>query len=113
MFFFLKVFSSKIIAKQDFKLQRDLRLFANGTITSEVNYIRALTHSSYTKSRRKKRALRNFWAMPLLIFVLADVLYFRMEGKRRRYTNKSTIRYCKQKNLNKVGKIGIKKISAS
>mgnify|MGYP000875211638 CR=1 FL=1 len=108
--FFKKFFSSKIIAKQDFKLQEIYDYLQMEPITSEVNYIRALTHSSYTKKVEEKNERLEFLGDAVINFCVADVLYFRMEGKDEGTLTKARAAIVNRKNLNKVGtEIGIKK----
>ena len=50
-------------------------------ITSEENYIRALTHSSFTKKMEEKNERLEFLGDAVISFTVAEALFHRMIGK--------------------------------
>ena len=50
-------------------------------IQSEENYIRALTHSSFTKKIEEKNERLEFLGDAVINFCVAEGLYYRMNGK--------------------------------
>lgn len=76
----------------------------------EDNYIRALTHSSYTKKIEEKNERLEFLGDAVINFCVAEILYFRMEGKDEGTLTKARASIVNRKNLNRIGiEIGIPK----
>lgn len=76
----------------------------------EDNYIRALTHSSFTKKTEEKNERLEFLGDAVINFCVAEILYFRMEGKDEGTLTKARASIVNRKNLNRVGvEIGIPK----
>ncbi|MFN8284762.1 MAG: ribonuclease III [Chitinophagales bacterium] len=77
---------------------------------SEENYIKALTHSSYTKKATEKNERLEFLGDAVISFVVAEVLFQRLEGKDEGVLTKARASIVNRKNLNKIGtEIGIPK----
>ena len=77
---------------------------------SEENYIKALTHSSFTKKSTEKNERLEFLGDAVISFVVAEVLYHQLEGKDEGVLTKARASIVNRKNLNKVGtEIGIPK----
>ena len=77
-------------------------------VAVEENYIRALTHSSATKKIAEKNERLEFLGDAVINFCVAEILYFRMEGKDEGTLTKARASIVNRKNLNKVGvEIGI------
>jgi len=76
----------------------------------EENYIRALTHSSFTKKIEEKNERLEFLGDAVINFCVAEILFFRMEGKDEGTMTKARASIVNRKNLNRVGvEIGIPK----
>ena len=112
MFSFLKqFFSNKPKAiKIDFlfkEIYENLQLFP---LAAEDNYIRALTHSSYTKKLQEKNERLEFLGDAVINFCVAEALYFKMQDKDEGTLTKARSSIVNRKNLNKIGlEIGIAK----
>lgn len=79
-------------------------------IQSEENYIRALTHSSFTKKIEEKNERLEFLGDAVINFCVAEGLYYRMNGKDEGTLTKARASIVNRKNLNKIGiEIGIPK----
>ena len=79
-------------------------------ITSEENYIRALTHSSFTKKMEEKNERLEFLGDAVISFTVAEALFHRMIGKDEGTLTKARATIVNRKNLNKIGiEIGITK----
>lgn len=79
-------------------------------ITSEENYIRALTHSSFTKKLEEKNERLEFLGDAVINFAVAESLYHRMDGMNEGTLTKARATIVNRKNLNRVGiEIGIGK----
>lgn len=79
-------------------------------LQSEENYIRALTHSSFTKKIEDKNERLEFLGDAVINFCVAEALFYRMEGKNEGTLTKARASIVNRKNLNKVGiEIGIPK----
>jgi ribonuclease-3 len=79
-------------------------------ITSESNYMRALTHSSFTKKMEEKNERLEFLGDAVINFAVAESLYHMLEGKNEGTLTKARATIVNRKNLNRVGiEIGISK----
>lgn len=77
---------------------------------SEENYIKALTHSSFTKKSSEKNERLEFLGDAVISFVIAEALYHQLEGKDEGVLTKARASIVNRKNLNKIGiEIGIPK----
>lgn len=79
-------------------------------LKSEANYIRALTHSSYTKKMEEKNERLEFLGDAVINFCVAESLYYKMEKKDEGTLTKARASIVNRKNLNRIGlEIGIAK----
>jgi ribonuclease-3 len=79
-------------------------------VETEDHYIRALTHSSFTKKMEEKNERLEFLGDAVINFCVAEALYYRMVGKDEGTLTKARASIVNRKNLNKVGiEIGIPK----
>ena len=77
---------------------------------SEDNYIRALTHSSFTKKSTEKNERLEFLGDAVISFVIAECLFHQLEDKDEGVLTKARASIVNRKNLNKIGtEIGIPK----
>lgn len=108
--FLKKLFSPKKHKEAQF-LFKDIYEFTGMYPTqSEANYIRALTHSSFTKKMEEKNERLEFLGDAVISFCIAEILFYRMEGKDEGTLTKARASIVNRKNLNKVGvEIGISK----
>lgn len=108
--FFKKIFFPQKFKDEQF-LFRDIYEHLNMyPVQSEENYIRALTHSSYTKKMDEKNERLEFLGDAVINFCVAEILFFRMEGKDEGTLTKARASIVNRKNLNRVGvEIGIPK----
>src|SRR6218665_3945977 len=72
-------------------------------LKSETNYIRALTHSSFTKKMEEKNERLEFLGDAVINFCVAESLYYLMEKKDEGTLTKARASIVNRKNLNKVG----------
>lgn len=109
MFSFLKkIFRKKTPAKQ-YKLKGIYETLHLYPLHSEENYIKALTHSSFTKKNEQKNERLEFLGDAVINFCVAQRLYFQMEKKDEGILTKARSSIVSRKNLNKIGnEIGIK-----
>lgn len=108
--FLKKLFSPKKHKEAQF-LFKDIYEFTGMYPTqSEANYIRALTHSSFTKKMEEKNERLEFLGDAVISLCIAEILFYRMEGKDEGTLTKARASIVNRKNLNKVGvEIGIPK----
>jgi ribonuclease-3 len=96
--------------KQEFVFEE---LYANigyYPVKSEENYIRALTHSSFTKKLEEKNERLEFLGDAVISFTVAEALFHTLQGKDEGTLTKARATIVNRKNLNKVGlEIGIPK----
>jgi ribonuclease-3 len=108
--FFKKLFFPKKYKEEQFLFRgiyEDVQMYP---IQFEENYIRALTHSSSTKKMEEKNERLEFLGDAVINFCVAEILYFRMEGKDEGTLTKARASIVNRKNLNRVGiEIGIPK----
>lgn len=79
-------------------------------ISSEENYIRALTHSSFTKKMEEKNERLEFLGDAVINFAVAEALFHRLDGKNEGTLTKARAAIVNRKNLNRVGiELGITK----
>src|SRR3954463_12180633 len=107
--FFRKLFSrKKLTQKYAFpELYEKINYYP---ISSEENYIRALTHSSFTKKLEEKNERLEFLGDAVINFSVAEALFYRLEGKNEGTLTKARATIVNRKNLNRVGiEIGIPK----
>ncbi|MCC6584138.1 MAG: ribonuclease III [Chitinophagales bacterium] len=108
--FFKKLFSPHKQQETTF-LFKDIYEYVNMyPVTSEEHYIRALTHSSFTKKIEEKNERLEFLGDAVINFCVAEALYYRMEKKDEGTLTKARASIVNRKNLNRVGiEIGIPK----
>lgn len=108
--FFKKLFSSAKVSRQEFLFKDIYEHLQMYPIKSEENYIRALTHSSFTKKLEDKNERLEFLGDAVINFCVAEALYFRMQGKDEGTLTKARASIVNRKNLNRIGiEIGIPK----
>jgi len=107
--FFKKLFAVNV-SRQEF-LFEDIYLYLQlHPVKSEENYIRALTHSSFTKKLEEKNERLEFLGDAVINFCVAEALYCTMEGKDEGMLTKARASIVNRKNLNRIGMaIGIPK----
>ena len=77
---------------------------------SELHFIRALTHSSYTKNIDDKNERLEFLGDAVINFCVGEFLFYKMERKDEGVLTKARASIVNRKNLNKIGlEIGIDK----
>ena len=108
--FFKKIFFPQKHKEEHF-LFKDIYKYVNRyPIQYEENYIRALTHSSFTKKIEEKNERLEFLGDAVINFCVAESLYYRMGKKDEGTLTKARASIVNRKNLNKVGiEIGIPK----
>lgn len=110
MFSFLKRVFSKKRHSENFQFKEIYEYVNMYPIQSEENYIRALTHSSYTKKIEEKNERLEFLGDAVINFCVAETLYYRMENKNEGTLTKARAAIVNRKNLNRVGvELGIPK----
>ncbi len=111
MISFLKKIFFPQKTKEDKFLLKDIYEFVSlYPIKGEENYIRALTHSSFTKKIEEKNERLEFLGDAVINFCVAESLYYKMEKKDEGTLTKARASIVNRKNLNKVGiEIGIPK----
>lgn len=111
MFSFIrKLFSPRKFQEEQFLFKDMYEYVDMYPLQSEENYIRALTHSSYTKKMDEKNERLEFLGDAVINFCVAEALYFRMQGKNEGTLTKARASIVNRKNLNRVGiEIGIPK----
>lgn len=107
--FFKKIFSSS--KQQQQFLFKDIYEYINlYPLKTEDNYIRALTHSSFTKKMEEKNERLEFLGDAVINFCVAESLYYKMEKKDEGTLTKARASIVNRKNLNRIGiEIGIPK----
>lgn len=111
MISFLKKLFSPGTNKNETFLFKDIYEYIDRyPLLSEENYIRALTHSSFTKIIEEKNERLEFLGDAVINFCVAEALFYRMEKKDEGTLTKARASIVNRKNLNKVGiEIGIPK----
>ncbi|HNE51453.1 MAG: ribonuclease III [Chitinophagales bacterium] len=112
MISFLKRFFSSLqkTKENDFLLRGIYEYLNKYPLASEENYIRALTHSSYTKKLQEKNERLEFLGDAVINFCVAEALYFKMQDKDEGTLTKARSSIVNRKHLNKIGlEIGIAK----
>ncbi len=108
--FFKKIFFPKKYNKAQFlfvDIYEQVKIYP---LNSEENYIRALTHSSFTKKIEEKNERLEFLGDAVINFCVAEGLYYKMEGKDEGTLTKARASIVNRKNLNRIGiEIGIPK----
>lgn len=109
MFSFLKKIFRKYEQPKTYRLAAIYEMLQLYPLQSEENYIRALTHSSFTKKNEHKNERLEFLGDAVINFCVAQHLYFQMEKKDEGTLTKARASIVSRKNLNKIGnEIGIK-----
>jgi ribonuclease-3 len=108
--FFKKLFFSRKQQETRYVFEEMYQKLQMYPLQSEENYIRALTHSSYTKKIEEKNERLEFLGDAVINFCVAEGLYYRMDGKDEGTLTKARASIVNRKNLNKIGiEIGIPK----
>jgi ribonuclease-3 len=108
--FFKKIFFPKQYRISQYLLKDIYDYVQMYPIQNENNFIRALTHSSFTKKIGDKNERLEFLGDAVINFCVAEILYYRMTGKDEGTLTKARASIVNRKNLNKVGvQIGIPK----
>ena len=108
--FFKKLFSKPATTSSSFIFIDIYQHLNKYPLQSEDNYIRALTHSSFTKKTEEKNERLEFLGDAVINFCVAEVLYHQMHNKDEGTMTKARASIVNRKNLNKVGvDIGIPK----
>jgi len=108
--FFRKLFSKKAPTYRTYEFQEIYDKIGFEPINSEDEYIKALTHSSFTKSYNERNERLEFLGDSVLNFVVAYSLYHSMPNKDEGMLSKARAHIVNRKNLNRIGtEIGIKK----
>lgn len=106
--FFKKLFRLNTHSNNKFQFIGIYEYLQKYPLSSERNYIRALTHSSYTKKKEDKNERLEFLGDAVISFSIAEALYFLMENKDEGTLTKARAAIVNRKNLNKIGvEIGI------
>lgn len=106
--FFRKIFFPKSQKQSSFLFEEIYKQINRYPVLSEENYIRALTHSSFTKKIEEKNERLEFLGDAVINFCVAEALYFRMEHQDEGTLTKARASIVNRKNLNKIGvEIGI------
>lgn len=107
--FFKKIFQKKPTATSYLftEIYEYLQLYPH---QSEVHFIRALTHSSYTKNIDEKNERLEFLGDAVINFCVGEFLFYKMEKKDEGVLTKARASIVNRKNLNRIGlEIGIDK----
>lgn len=108
--FFKKLFFPKQYKESKFLFKDIYEHVQVYPLQLEDNYICALTHSSYTKKIEEKNERLEFLGDAVINFCVAEILYFRMNGKDEGTLTKARASIVNRKNLNRIGiEIGIPK----
>ena len=108
--FFKKLFSPRKRQQEQFLFTDMYEYLQMFPLQSEENYIRALTHSSFTKKMEEKNERLEFLGDAVINFCVAEGLYYKMNGKDEGTLTKARASIVNRKNLNKTGiEIGIPK----
>ncbi len=106
--FFKKLFTRNQPTPIAFQFEEIYKTTGYYPVYSEDNYIKALTHSSYTKKATDKNERLEFLGDAVISFVVADALYHQLKGKDEGVLTKARASIVNRKNLNKIGtEIGI------
>ncbi len=100
--FFKNLFISKRQHTKPYEFKELYDAIGFYPIYSEDHYIRALTHSSYTKNTQEKNERLEFLGDAVINFSVAEVLYHTMIGKDEGTLTKARATIVNRKNLNKV-----------
>lgn len=111
MFRFLQnIFKRKTPIFKEFEFQEIYDTIHYTPIKSEAEYIRALTHSSFTKNYDERNERLEFLGDSVINFIVANCLYHQMQSKDEGTLSKARAFIVNRKNLNRIGtEIGIKK----
>ncbi|MEN9446870.1 MAG: ribonuclease [Bacteroidota bacterium] len=106
--FLKKLFKLNRFSKNKFRCKNIYEHLQLYPLSSEENYIRALTHSSFTKKKEDKNERLEFLGDAVINFCVAESLYALMGKKDEGILTKARASVVNRKNLNRIGvEIGI------